>query len=81
MTHRATDHRHRRHAAWTAGADHTARLAVDQVQAAGELVRVSRRNGRIGLASSASESLVGRVPFGIARPALRPSLEAVMAFG
>ena len=64
MTDLATHQRHPRHLTPADAGDHWARLAPDQAQAAGELVRVSRRSGRIGLASSTPESFVGLIPAG-----------------
>ena len=62
MTDHATDQRHLPHRTWASGGTKLARLAPDQAQAAGELVRVSHRSGRIGLAGSTPESFVGFLP-------------------
>ena len=74
MTDLATHQRPYRHRTRADACDHWARLAPDLAQAAGELVRVSRRSGRIGLASSTPESFVGPVPVGA-------SFATVVAFG
>lgn len=74
MTHLATHLPHPRHRTWADAGDQLARLAPAQAQAAGELVRVSRRSGRIGLASSTPESFVGLMPVGT-------SFGTVVAFG
>ena len=74
MTDLATHQRHPRHRTLAETGDQWARLAPDQAQAAGELVRVSRRSGRIGLASSTPESLLSLVPVG-------SSFGTVVAFG
>ena len=65
MTDLATHQRHPRHHTWADAGDQRARVEPDQPRAAGELVRVSRRSGRIGLASSTRESFVGMVPVAV----------------
>jgi hypothetical protein len=74
MTNLATHQRYPRHGTWADADDQRARLAPDQAQAAGELVRVSRRSGRIGLASATRESCVGV-------PLVGSSFGTVVAFG
>jgi len=74
MTDRATQQRHPRHRTWAEDCDQRASVDPHQAQAAGELVRVSRRSGRIGLASWVPDGFAGLVP-------LDSSVGTLVAFG